>query len=209
MSELVSTAVAEVLGRGVPMCEWVFNQQHRFEYLGGDSEKLFRHPPDKLLHAHVTLIDDPSGSWAARLGRMFSGIARVERWEAPGPEVGYSLTHLPIRGADRQVMYAAGFAYSAAEAAPAESELELIALSILRVLRTERARTSRFLHDVVAQCLSVTGLQLELLRLEIEVQKVTPPARIADMQRSLEEALALVRNPSGEEYSALRLKNHA
>jgi signal transduction histidine kinase len=85
--------------------------------------------------------------------------------------------------------------FDAGDPVPTVRELELAALAILQVLQTERTRIERFLHDVVAQCLSSTGLQLELLRLEIEDPHMQTPtaSRTAEIQRALGEALSRVR----------------
>jgi signal transduction histidine kinase len=73
------------------------------------------------------------------------------------------------------------------------SELELTALGILQIVEAERARTDRFLHDVVAQCLTSIGLELELQRLEFEGLGVELPDRAREIQRALEETLDQIR----------------
>jgi signal transduction histidine kinase len=188
-----------VLTEDVPACQWSFNKARRFHYLSGDSMGLFHRPPSELLHQHVSIADDPGGSWNARLDRIFSGNTTPFESTVSSPEQAYALIHLPIYARDSGVLYAAGFAYRAGRSIPAARELELAALAMLRVLETERARTERFLHDVVAQCLSGTGLQLELLRLEIEARKLEPPSRTGEIQRALEEALQRVRAFCSEE----------
>jgi signal transduction histidine kinase len=185
--------MAPALTEAVPACQWSFNKTRRFHYISGDSMGLFHHPPSELLHQHVSIADDPAGSWNARLDRIFSGNTSPCESTAPSSEQAYALIHVPIHALAGGVLYAAGFAYRTAQPVPAERELELAALAMLRVIETERAHTKRFLHDVVAQCLSGTGLQLELLRLEIEARKQEPPSRAGEIQRALEEALQRVR----------------
>jgi hypothetical protein len=46
---------------------------------------------------------------------------------------------------------------------------------------------------MLAQCLSSTGLQIELLRLEIEDHQMQTPSRAADIQNALAEALSRIR----------------
>jgi len=183
--------VAPVLIESVPLCQWCFNKSRRFLYASGSAD-LFGREPEELLHQHVSIIDDSSGSWAARLDRIFSGTSPYDA--ARPTTVGDSLIlHVPIHGTAAGVVYAAGFSFAAGDPLPAARELELAALAILQVLRTERARTAHFLHDVVAQCLSSTGLQLELLRLEIEDHQMQTPSRTADIQNALTEALNRIR----------------
>ena len=89
--------------------------------------------------------------------------------------------------------YVAGFAYRDGQEIPAAGELELAALAALQVLEKERLRTARFMHDVAAQCLSSTGLQLELLRLEMQARNVELPRLAADIERELDDALRRIR----------------
>jgi len=188
-----SNRVASVLIESVPLCQWGFNKSRRFVYISGCAE-MFRRQPEELLQQHVSIIDDPSGSWAARLDRIFSGTSPYDT-AGPTPEQDRVILHVPIHATEGNVVYAAGFLFDAGYPVPTVRELELAALAILQVLQTERTRTERFLHDVMAQCLSSTGLQLELLRLEIEDHHIQTPAtsRTTEIQRALGEALSRVR----------------
>ena len=183
--------VAPVLIESVPLCQWGFNKSRRFVYVSGSAD-IFGRQPEELLRQHVSSIDDSSKSWAARLDQIFSGTSPHH---AAGPtEDQYQvILHVPIHATDGSIAYAAGFSFAAGDPPPTARELELAALAILQVLRTERTRTERFLHDVVAQCLSSTGLQLELLRLEIEDHQMQTPSRAADIQNALAEALSRIR----------------
>jgi signal transduction histidine kinase len=181
----------------VPACQWSFNRARCFHYIGGDSSALFHRSPSELLHQHVSMIDD-NGAWEARINQIFSGNTRYDL-APPSSSQPYVIIHLPIHSTGGGVACAAGFAYRAGQLQPAASELELAALGILQVLETERSRTVRFLHDVVAQCLSSTGLQLELMRLDAEVQELDLPGRTREIQRSLEEALERVRRFNAQE----------
>jgi signal transduction histidine kinase len=160
----------------IPACQWSFNRARCFHYIGGDSAAIFHRAASDLLRCHVSAIDDPKASWAACLDRIFSGEARFE--SAPlASQNGYTLVHVPIHEPNGSVAYAAGFAYRAGLPVPSVSELELAAFGILQIVEAERARTDRFLHDVVAQCLTSTGLELELQRLELEGLGVELPDR--------------------------------
>jgi signal transduction histidine kinase len=182
---------------GVPVCQWSFNRERQFHYISGASAALFGRVPEELVHSGVSIIDDPYGSWAARLDRLFSGNTSLEEWTVPVSDGSYAIVHVPVL-ANGAVTYAAGFAYSDRHEIPAVPDLELAARAALQVLETERLRTARFLHDVVAQCLSSTGLQLELLRLELEAGNHQVRAYTADIQRRLDEALKQVRAFSAE-----------
>jgi signal transduction histidine kinase len=62
----------------------------------------------------------------------------------------------------------------------------------------EGARVSRILHDDVGQVLSAIGLQLDLLRMDLNENVAGSSRRIADIQKVLELAVAQVRDLSYE-----------
>ncbi|MBZ5591826.1 MAG: hypothetical protein LAP39_06295 [Acidobacteriia bacterium] len=176
----------------IPACQWSFNQARCFHYAGGDLVAVFRRTGPELVRQHVSTIDDAKRSWATRLDRIFSGETRFETTPPASPG-DYAIIHLPVHAADGAVAYAAGFASRAGRPVPSPAELEFTALAILQVLDAERARTDRFLHDVIAQCLSSTGLEMEVQRLELEALGIELPDRTREIQRSLEEALNQIR----------------
>ena len=183
--------LARSLADWIPACQWSFNPARCFHYIGGDSTAVFRRSSADLLRRHVSAIDDPKGSWGACLDRIFSGESRLE--STPASQSQLTIVHLPVHETGGGVAYAAGFAYHAEQEVPAAAELELAALGILQILESERSRMDRFLHDVIAQCLTSTGLELELQRMELEGLGVEPPDRARELQRSLEEALDQIR----------------
>jgi hypothetical protein len=144
--------VAPVLIEAVPLCHWGFTKSRRFLYISGNTD-IFGHSPEELLHQHVSVIDDASRTWAARLDRIFSGAATSDAARS-AVELDRAIIHVPIHARGGSVAYAAGFSFPAGSPPPRVRELELAAIAILQVLRAERARNERFLHDVVAQCLS-------------------------------------------------------
>lgn len=190
---------ARRLKAGAPVCHWAFNQSRRFEYISGNSAALFRRELSQLVNQHISTIDDTQGSWAARLDRLFTGKTLVERDAQQASNERYSLIHLPLHAEDGSVLYAAGFGFGADQKISAVPVLELAALLSIEALKTDRARVARFLHDIVAQSLSGTGLQVELLRMEIERRGLELSGPIGDLQRFLDEALTRVRRFTMEE----------
>jgi signal transduction histidine kinase len=182
--------VAPVLIEAVPLCQWAVTRSRRFLYISGNTD-IFGHSPEELLHQHLSVVDDAGRSWATRLDRIFSGAATSDT--AKAAKLDRIVIHVPIHARGGSVAYAAGFSFPAGSPPPRVRELELAAIAILQVLRAERARTERFLHDVVAQCLSSTGLQLEVLRLELEGRQTRTPSRSVEIQQALTEALKRVR----------------
>jgi hypothetical protein len=186
----------------MPACQWSFNQARCFHYIGGDSAAVFHRGSSQLLRQHVSNVDDPKARLAACLDRIFSGEKRFES-RPPAPPDEYVLVHIAIHDAGGGVAYAAGFAYRAGLLVPSASELEMTARGILQILEAERARTDRFLHEVVAQCLTSTGLELELQRLEFEGLGVELPARAREIQRALEETLDQIRTFHADQKSRI------
>jgi len=179
-------------GKPVPSCQWSFNRAHEFHHVSGDTVPVFgRHAAD-LAHRHVSIIDHPPGVWSARLERLFRGQEAMEESSA-GAKVEYTLRHVPVRASDGMVRYVAGFAFPAGSPIPASTELVFAATAALQALESERIRINRFLHDVVAQTLSGTGFQLESLMLEIQAQSAEAASRAAEIQRSLDQLLQLIR----------------
>jgi len=180
-------------GNHAPSCHWSFNSAHEFHHVSGDAVSLFGRPAADLRRRHVSIIDDPSGTWSARLDRMFQRQTPIEQSAAPGPEREYTLFHVPVHADHGAAIYVAGFAFPAGSPLPCATELEWAAYAILQALDLERTRATRFLHDVVAQSLSGTGFQIELLKPEIHAQSAQALKRTLEIQKSLDEVLKLIR----------------
>ncbi len=71
------------------------------------------------------------------------------------------------------------------------------------ILEAERVRTDGFLHDVVAQCLTSTGSQVEFQRLEFEGLGVKPTDRAREIQPALEETLDQIRTFHADQKSRI------
>jgi hypothetical protein len=180
-------------GNPLPLCHWSFNRAHEFHHVSGDAVSLFGRPAADLRRRHVSMIDDPSGSWSARLDRMFQRQSPIEQSAAPGPEGEYALLHVPVHADHGAAIYVAGFAFPAGSPLPCATQIEWAANAILQALDLERTRATRFLHDVVAQSLSGTGFQLKLLKPEIHAQSAEALKRTLEIQKSLDEVLKLIR----------------
>lgn len=73
-----------------------------------------------------------------------------------------------------------------------------LALRALEVHTRERTRISRFLHDEVAQFLSGAGLQLDILRMDMQERVPEIAGRTAEIQAILEEIVVRIRDLSEE-----------
>ncbi len=92
----------------------------------------------------------------------------------------------------------------------AEQELRHTVLGALKAQQFERAMVSKFLHDSVGQNLTALGLQLDLIRMDLETTSPETCLRAIEVQRLLEEMMESVReysyelNPSTVERAGLR-----
>ena len=92
----------------------------------------------------------------------------------------------------------------------AEQELRYTVLGALKAQEFERNMVSKFLHDSVGQNLTALGLQLDLVRMDLESVSPETCARIAEIQKVLETMMEQVReysyelNPSAVERAGLR-----
>ena len=92
----------------------------------------------------------------------------------------------------------------------AEQELRHTVLGALKAQEFERTMVSKFLHDSVGQNLTALGLQLDLIRMDLETVSPETCARVVEIQKLLEEMMESVReysyelNPSTVERAGLR-----
>jgi len=79
-----------------------------------------------------------------------------------------------------------------------ESEMRFraLALAALERQRLERGRLARMLHDEVAQILSGAGLQLDILRMDLEEKAPEIVGRTAEIQELLERVVRRIRDLS-------------
>jgi signal transduction histidine kinase len=79
-----------------------------------------------------------------------------------------------------------------------ERVLTSLLVSMMTAREQEGARASRLLHDEVGQVLSAIGLQLDLLRMDIQENIEAGRKRIGEIQKILETAVVQVRDLSYE-----------
>lgn len=81
---------------------------------------------------------------------------------------------------------------------PSELRFRAIALRALETNLSQRARMARLLHDEIAQVLSGVGLQLDVMRMDLEGRVPEIAARTAQIQEMLEIVVKQVRDLSYE-----------
>jgi signal transduction histidine kinase len=115
----------------------------------------------------------------------------------------------PLR-IEGKILFAGGSAREITPWATAEQELRHTVLGALKAQEFERAMVSRFLHDSMGQNLTALGLQLDLIRMDMESASPDTCQRIGGIQKLLEEMMESVReysyelNPSMVERAGLR-----
>jgi signal transduction histidine kinase len=201
--------LAEVLLEQSPACHWMVNRAQEFVAVFGDPSLLLRSPAAELLGRRVSEALEPAlaRTWTARIARAFEGESLLLS-EHGGSHL-WQICLFPIRAED-EIRYVGGLARETTAWGSAQQELRRTVLGALKAQEFERSQVSRFLHDVVGQNLTAMGLQLDLLRMDLETVSPECCIRIAEMQKVLEVMMQETReytyalNPSDVERAGLR-----
>ena len=150
---------------------------------------------------------DEATAWRGRFARALGGETMLLR-ERRGKGTWY-VTVFPLR-IDGEIRFAGGIAREITPWTAAEQELRHTVLGALKAQEFERTMVSKFLHDSVGQNLTALGLQLDLIRMDLESVSPDTCGRIGEIQKLLEEMMESVReysyelNPSTVERAGLR-----
>jgi PAS domain S-box-containing protein len=201
--------LAEAFLEQSPACHWVVTAGGVFHRIYGDPASIFGKPAAELAGrpAAEALAAELAHVWRDRFARAFEGETVVLR-ERRGNAIWY-LTVFPIRFGG-EIRYAGGLAREITAWSVAEQELRYTVLGALKAQEFERNMVSRFLHDTVGQNLTALGLQLDLIRMDLENAQPETCARVIEIQRILEAMMQRVReysyelNPSTVERAGLR-----
>jgi signal transduction histidine kinase len=201
--------IAELFLQQSPACQWIVSAKGAFERFYGDPAPLFGMPAPELTgHAPAAVLEpDQAIAWGGRFSRALQGDTLLLR-ERRGKETWY-VTIFPIRS-EGKICYAGGSAREITPWTNAEQELRHTVLGALKAQEFERAMVSKFLHDSVGQNLTALGLQLDLIRMDLETVSPETCARAIEVQKLLEEMMESVReysyelNPSTVERAGLR-----
>lgn len=192
-----------------PSCSWLVSTQGIFERLYGDSSGIFGQPVEELRGQPVTqvLTRERAIAWVARFSRALSGETFSLR-ERTGDTV-WNISVFPVRD-EGEIRYAGAIAREISDWNKTENELRHTVLSALKSQEFERKMASKFLHDTVGQNLTALGLQLDLVRMDLEATHSEAHARLGEIQKVLETIMEDVRdysyelNPSTVERAGLR-----
>ena len=202
-------SLAEALLEQSPVCHWVVTAAGVFDRIYGDPASIFGKPASELVgrSAAEALAPELASVWRDRFARALAGETVVLR-ERRGTAM-WHFTMFPIRFGG-EIRYTGGLAREITAWGAAEQELRYTVLGALKAQEFERNMVSRFLHDTVGQNLTALGLQLDLIRMDLENVSPETCARVIEIQRVLEAMMQRVReysyelNPSTVERAGLR-----
>jgi signal transduction histidine kinase len=202
-------SLAELVLEQSPACHWIVSTGGVFQTIYGNPSCIFGQPADALLGKKASDVLDAAraATWKARFAKGLKGETVILR-ERCG-ETSWIVSIFPIR-VDGKIRYAGGAARESTLWSKAEQELRYTVLSALKAQEFERAMTSKFLHDSVGQNLTALGLQLDLIRMDLETVSPDTCTRIGEIQKLLENMMEQVRdysyelNPSTVERAGLR-----
>jgi signal transduction histidine kinase len=205
----MTESLAEAFLEQSPECQWIAGADGVFHRAYGDTSSIFGKPAAQLVGLTLAQVLDPAAAalWGSRLDRIRAGETLRLR-ERRGAATWY-ITMFPVRAAG-VVEFAGGLARELTPLATAEQELRFAVLSALKAQEFERNMVSRFLHDTVGQNLTALGLQLDLLRMDLESLAPESCSHIGEIQKLLETVMEQVRdysyelNPSTVERAGLR-----
>jgi two-component system NarL family sensor kinase len=206
--KIESASLAEAFLEQSPACNWLVASDLKFARVYGDPAGLFGKSAAELTGKTVAEVLDPEAAalWTGRLERTLAGEHLMLRERRIGSLWNVSL--FPVR--TRDGLYAGAMARDATPWNNAEQELRHTVLGALEKQEFARTMASKFLHDVVGQNLTAFGLQLDLLRMDLETVSPEDCGRLAEIQKILEEMMEAVReysyelNPSTVERAGLR-----
>jgi signal transduction histidine kinase len=201
--------IAELFLDQTPGCHWVVSAKGIFERFYGDPASLFGRPARELTGRAPSDVLEPdrAAAWNGRFARAMKGESVLLR-ERRGTDAWY-VTVFPVV-IEGKVRHAGGSAREITPWNSAEQELRHTVLGALKAQEFERNMVSKFLHDSVGQNLTALGLQLDLIRMDLETLSPETCKRTIELQKLLEEMMESVReysyelNPSTVERAGLR-----
>jgi signal transduction histidine kinase len=192
-----------------PALFWIAGRDGAFSQIHGDAAALFGIGENHLLGrtAETALGLALGERWQSRFSRAFGGETLMLR-EGRGDST-WNVSVFPIRRGG-QITEVGGIAFENGPWSSAEQELRNTVLSALKAQEFERKMAARFLHDSVGQNLTALGLQLDLVRMDLDNISPAINARVMEIQHMLGIMMEEVReysyelNPATVERAGLR-----
>src|SRR5687768_6256285 len=160
-------SLAEAFLEQSPACHWIADRDGIFHRIYGDCSALFGLGCAELLGqaAADVLEPDVAAEWKERYARVFAAESLKLR-ERRGDNI-WNISLFPIR-LEGVIRYAGALAREATAWGNAEKQLRHTVVRALDAQESERKLVSRFLHDSIGQNLTAFGLQLDLVRMDLE-----------------------------------------
>lgn len=200
-------SLAEALLEQSPACHILLDQAGTFHRIYGDPVPVLGYSARHLLGRTLDVLGpEAAASWKGRVARAVAGETITARDRRGDHTWNTSVFPIDFEGAT----YVGILAREITPWNSAEQELRHTVLGALKAMEFERKTLSKFLHDSVGQNLTAVGLQLDLLRMDLEDALPGGGARVTEMQTLLEEMMEKVRayshelNPSTVERAGLR-----
>ena len=191
-----------------PACQFMLGADVKFRAVYGDAMGLFGKPAGELLGRALESVLEPDRArvWRQRCERVVEGEALSLR-ERSGAHA-YQISLFPVRHGEAR--YVGGLACDATAWSRADQELRNTVLGALKAQEFERKVAAAFLHDTVGQNMTALGLQLDLVRMDLESISPEICQRISEIQKLLGSMMEEVReysyelNPATVERAGLR-----
>ena len=188
---------AEVLLDQTPACQWIVNKEGVFEQIYGDTMPLFGKPPGEVAGQPAASVLNPAvlPIWQERFSRALAGESLSFREQREGRVWMISVFPLRLRA---DTAHAGCVVREITDFARADHELRRAVSGALKSQESQRAKTAQFLHNVVGQNLAALGLQLDLVRMDLDGSPGAAREHIEEIQTLLESVMEQVRNFSYE-----------
>jgi PAS domain S-box-containing protein len=201
--------LSELLLEQSPACHWMISADGVFQRVFGDASSIFGKPAAQLVGQAVSqaLDREVSDAWRGRFARALQGETLTLR-ERHGNAI-WHITVFPVR-VDGDIHHAGGLASDSTRWSTAEQQLRRTVLSALKAQDCERSKVGGFLHDIIGQNLTALGLQLDVVRMDLESVSPATCAHVSEIQQLLGAMMEEVRefsyrlNPSIVERAGLR-----
>jgi signal transduction histidine kinase len=186
---------------GCPAIQWLADREGRFHRIYGDPTPLFAKPASELIGESAA-----DSAWRDRYSRVFAGeVVRLRERR------GDSLWHVSLFpvGGEGAILFAGGLAQDASAWGAGDQQLRTAAFRAMDSQESVRNTIARFLHDSIGQNFTALGLQLDLVRMDLEAGGVKVLPRIGEIQKLLGQMMEEVRvyinqlNPSMVDRSGL------
>lgn len=175
----------------------------------GDTTALFGRPAVEVAGRAVSeaLAKERADAWQGRFQRALEGETLSLR-EHRGKGT-WEISVFPIR-VEGEIRFAGGMAREITPWNTAEQDLRHTVHGALKAQEFERAMVSKFLHDSVGQNMTALGLQLDVIRMDLETISPETCVEVAQIQKIIGDMMEKVReysyklNPSTVERAGFR-----